>query len=54
MPFDLPALEARVQAQREEIAEPLDLGVPVIEVDTSDGYEPTIDTLVTLIGDSRS
>ena len=39
-------LEARVQAQRDEITEPLDLGVPVIEVDTTDGYDPPLEVLV--------
>lgn len=39
-------LEARVQSQRAEITDPLDLGVPVLEVDTTDGYDPPVDTLV--------
>ena len=42
-------LEARVRAQRDEISEPLGLGVPVVEVDTTDGYDPTLDALVEAI-----
>lgn len=52
-------LEARVRAQRDEISEPLDLGVPVIEVGTTAGYDPPLDVLVDEIervasGGSRS
>lgn len=38
-------LEARVQAQRDEITDPLDLGVPIVEVDTTEGYDPPLDLL---------
>ena len=50
---DLEAVVERVRRQRDETANPLPLGVPLIEVDTSDGYDPPLDELVRAIGDSR-
>ncbi len=47
------ALDARVRRQREEFTDPLDLDVPVIDVETSDGYDPTLAALVELIRGSR-
>ena len=47
-------VDARVRAQRDEFTDPLPLGVPVIEVETSDGYDPPLDELARLIADSRS
>jgi len=38
-----------VRAQAHEFTDPLPLGVPVIEVETSDGYDPRLDRLVELI-----
>jgi predicted kinase len=48
------ALVERVLRQRDEMANPLPLGVPVIEVETTDGYAPTLDELAALIADTRS
>ena len=39
-------LEARVQAQRDEITNPLDLGVPIVEVETTDGYDPRLELVI--------
>jgi hypothetical protein len=51
---DFDTLVERVHRQRDEMANPLPLGVPVIEVDTSDGYDPTLDELARAIAGSRS
>ena len=51
---DFDAVVERVHRQRDEMANPLPLGVPVIEVDTSDGYDPPLDELARLISGSRS
>ena len=58
-PAAVAALEARVRRQRDDFTDPLDLGVPVIEVNTTDGYDPPLDVLVDEIervasGGSRS
>jgi predicted kinase len=36
------AMNARVAGNLPLVAEPLDLGVPVLEVDTTDGYDPVL------------
>jgi hypothetical protein len=51
---DIDALVDRVRRQRDEMANALPLGVPVIEVDTSDGYDPPIVEIVRLIDAARS
>jgi predicted kinase len=52
-----PAFEevnARVQREKHKFIDPLPLGVPLIEVETSDGYDPPLAQLVELIAGSRS
>ncbi|ROP61090.1 AAA family ATPase [Curtobacterium sp. ZW137] len=39
-------LNARVLGNLPRVSSPLELGVPVLEVDTTDGYEPTLDAVV--------
>jgi predicted kinase len=47
------AVADRVRRERPQTIDPLPLGVPIIEVETSDGYDPTLDELVRAIADSR-
>ena len=51
---DFDAVIERVIRQRDEMANPLPLGVPVIEVETNDGYEPPLDQLIAHIAAARS
>lgn len=39
-------LNARVLGNQPRVSSPLHLGVPVLEVDTTDGYEPALDAVV--------
>lgn len=54
VPDDLDAIVDRVQRQRDEMANPLPLGVPILEVDTTDGYEPALSELVERIASIRT
>lgn len=40
------AMDDRVRGNLPRTAEPLELGCPVLEVDTTDGYAPALDTVV--------
>lgn len=40
------ALNARTLRNLPRVSEPLELGVPVLEVDTTDGYRPGLDAVV--------
>ena len=53
VPPDFEQIVERVRRQRDEMAGALPLGVPLIEVDTTDGYDPSVPDLVRLIGATR-
>jgi hypothetical protein len=43
---ELPALVARVEAEQHRVVDRLNLGCPRLEVDTTDGYEPSLAELI--------
>lgn len=49
-----PAMDDRVRANLPRVSEPLDLGCPVLEVDTTDGYTPTLGAVTTWICEHRA
>lgn len=53
VPDDFGAIVERVRRQRDEMANPLPLGIPVIEVDTTSGYDPPLAELIAQIGVAR-
>jgi predicted ABC-type ATPase len=44
----------RVLRETHKFTDPLALGVPLLEVETSDGYDPPLDELIRRIGELRS
>jgi hypothetical protein len=51
---EVQALQARWQRIRPQVSEPLELGAPVIRVDTTDAYDPPVDTIIELIKRPRT
>ena len=50
----LAALVQDIRQRVDEFTDPLELGCPVVEVDTTDGYEPSVASLIDSIHSMRS